>query len=88
VQISGAQRCYLWSEPRARGVALPKMDHENSKAKLAIVGAVTNATVCQEEILGPVLVATPYDDLHEVAALVNNTQHSLGASIWSNNLQG
>jgi len=42
--------------------------------------------VVQEEIFGPVLVAMPFDDLDEVAALANDTPYGLGASIWSNDL--
>ncbi|MDD5247425.1 MAG: aldehyde dehydrogenase family protein [Rhodocyclaceae bacterium] len=44
------------------------------------------ARVVQEEIFGPVVVAMPYDDLDEVAALANDTPYGLGASIWSNDL--
>jgi len=51
-----------------------------------LVGARKNSTVCQEEIFGPVLVAAPYDDLNEVAALANDTPYGLGASVWSNDL--
>jgi phenylacetaldehyde dehydrogenase len=51
-----------------------------------LVGAGARATVCQEEIFGPVLVAAPYDDLGEVAALANDTPYGLGASVWSNDL--
>ncbi|MGA7291687.1 MAG: aldehyde dehydrogenase family protein [Terriglobales bacterium] len=51
-----------------------------------LIGAGTRATVCQEEIFGPVLVATAYDDLNEVAALANDTRYGLGASVWSNDL--
>jgi len=42
--------------------------------------------VVQEEIFGPVLVAQRFDDINEVAALANDTQYGLGASIWSNDL--
>jgi phenylacetaldehyde dehydrogenase len=42
--------------------------------------------VVQEEIFGPVLVAQRFDDLDEVAALANDTQYGLSASIWSNDL--
>ena len=42
--------------------------------------------VVQEEIFGPVLVAERFDDLDEVAALANDTQYGLSASIWSNDL--
>ncbi len=44
------------------------------------------ARVVQEEIFGPVVVAMPYDDLDEVAAMANDTPFGLGASIWSNDL--
>jgi phenylacetaldehyde dehydrogenase len=42
-----------------------------------------NATPVQEEIFGPVLVATPYSDIDEVARLANSTAYGLGASVWS-----
>jgi phenylacetaldehyde dehydrogenase len=42
--------------------------------------------VVQEEIFGPVLVAERFDDLDQVAALANDTQYGLSASIWSNDL--
>jgi len=42
--------------------------------------------VVQEEIFGPVVVAQRFDDLDEIAALANDTQYGLSASIWSNDL--
>lgn len=42
--------------------------------------------VVQEEIFGPVLVATPFDDLDDVVRQANATKYGLGASIWSQNL--
>ena len=46
-----------------------------------------SARVVQEEIFGPVLVATPFDDVEEIAALANATAYGLSASIWSNDLK-
>lgn len=46
-----------------------------------------NMRIVQEEIFGPVLVAQPFDDLDEVAALANATPYGLSASIWSNDLR-
>ena len=39
--------------------------------------------IVREEIFGPVLVASPYDDIEEVIARANDTPYGLGASIWS-----
>lgn len=39
--------------------------------------------IVREEIFGPVLVASPYDDIEEVIAQANDTPYGLGASIWS-----
>ena len=39
--------------------------------------------VVREEIFGPVLAATRYDDLDEVAAQANDTSYGLAASIWT-----
>lgn len=39
--------------------------------------------VVREEIFGPVLAATRYDDLDEVARAANDTAYGLGASIWT-----
>jgi phenylacetaldehyde dehydrogenase len=39
--------------------------------------------VVQEEIFGPVLVASPFDDLNDVVRQANCTRYGLGASIWT-----
>lgn len=39
--------------------------------------------VVREEIFGPVLAATRYDDLDEVAKAANDTSYGLGASVWT-----
>jgi len=52
-----------------------------------LTGVAPSARVAQEEIFGPVLVATPFDDVEEIAALANATAYGLSASIWSNDLK-
>lgn len=42
--------------------------------------------VVREEIFGPVLVAQRFDDADDLAALANDSQYGLSASIWSNDL--
>ena len=43
-------------------------------------------TIMQEEIFGPVVIASRYKDVDEVAALANDTKYGLAASIWTSNL--
>jgi phenylacetaldehyde dehydrogenase len=42
--------------------------------------------VVQEEIFGPVLVASPFDDIEEVLVRANGTRYGLGASLWTENI--
>jgi acyl-CoA reductase-like NAD-dependent aldehyde dehydrogenase len=49
----------------------------NTRADLKIV---------KEEIFGPVLVATPWEDLDDLIRLANDTRYGLGAGIFTTNL--
>ena len=42
--------------------------------------------VVREEIFGPVLVAEPFSDLDEIAAVANDTDYGLGAGIWTSDI--
>ncbi len=44
------------------------------------------ATIVQEEIFGPVLVAMTFRTPGDAVALANNTRYGLAASIWSENI--
>ncbi len=43
--------------------------------------------VFREEIFGPVLVATPFDDEADAVRLANATPYGLAAYVWTNDLQ-
>jgi phenylacetaldehyde dehydrogenase len=45
-----------------------------------------NMKVVREEIFGPVLVASPFTDLDEIAAQANDSEYGLGAGIWTKDI--
>lgn len=51
-----------------------------------LVNANQQMKIVQEEIFGPVVVAQPFDDLDEIAAIANNTVYGLAAGIWTRDI--
>src|ERR1700689_2303751 len=45
-----------------------------------------NMQVVRAEIFGPVVVAAPFTDLDEIAAVANDTEYGLGAGIWTRDI--
>lgn len=44
-------------------------------------------TLVREEVFGPVLVAMPYTDIHDVLRQANDSAYGLGASVWTHSLE-
>jgi aldehyde dehydrogenase (NAD+) len=51
-----------------------------------LTGVEAGATLAQEEVFGPVLVAMTFRTPAEAVQLANNTRYGLAASIWSENI--
>jgi 5-carboxymethyl-2-hydroxymuconic-semialdehyde dehydrogenase len=59
----------------------------NYVAPTVFADVAPEARIFQEEIFGPVVAITPFDDDDEALALANNTRYGLAAYIWTNNLE-
>jgi aldehyde dehydrogenase (NAD+) len=51
-----------------------------------VTGVEPASVLAQEEIFGPVLVATTFRTPDEAVALANNTRYGLAASVWTENV--
>lgn len=51
-----------------------------------LAGVTPCMKVVQEEIFGPVLVASPFDEMEEAISLANDTSYGLAGYVWTQNL--
>ena len=59
------------------------LDHGNYVAATVIADVAPEARVFQEEIFGPVVVATPFDGEADAVRLANSVRYGLAAYVWS-----
>ncbi len=52
-----------------------------------LAGVKPDSRVMREEIFGPVVCCTPFDDIDEAVSLANDTEFGLAASVWTQNLK-
>jgi acyl-CoA reductase-like NAD-dependent aldehyde dehydrogenase len=80
-----AEGAELVSEPHPSQQALADGDGYFVAPTLfsATSDAADELRIAREEIFGPVLVASPYDTLEEVARRANDTEYGLAAGVWT-----
>ena len=52
-----------------------------------IVDAAESLPICRQEVFGPVVTITPFDDERDAIRMANDTPMGLGASLWTNDLK-
>ena len=71
----------------AGGERPPGLENGNFLEATVIGGVTESMTVFQEEIFGPVLVATPFEDEADAVRLANATPYGLAAYVWTNDVR-
>ena len=71
----------------AGGERPPGLDSGNFLQATVIADVTEDMRVFQEEIFGPVLVATPFADEADAIRLANATRYGLAAYVWTNDIR-
>lgn len=61
-------------------------DNQSFVLPTVVADAKPDSRIAQEEVFGPVLVVTPFDDFDEVVSVANDSPYGLAAGIWTEGL--
>lgn len=83
--------CTLWQPHSMFGELSKFPEHGNTEGghfypPSLFTNVSPSATIAQEEIFGPVLVAMSFRSHKEAVALANNTRYGLACSLWTENI--
>lgn len=67
--------------------SVPRVDAEGYYVRPSVVAvADQTAAIVREEVFGPVLTVTPFDDVEQAVAMANDTPYGLSACLWTRDL--
>ncbi len=75
-----------WTRSRSADVRVLRIGRPGRARTCPKGNPLTETAAGGEEIFGPVLVAAPFTDLDEIAAVANDSEYGLGAGIWTKDI--
>jgi acyl-CoA reductase-like NAD-dependent aldehyde dehydrogenase len=90
ISTSERDRVAEWvAEAAAQGAVIAaggELTAEGVLRPTVITGATPEMKVCSQEVFGPVVTVTAYDDLDDALAMANDTRYGLQAAIFTSDI--
>lgn len=85
--VKGAQRSGAEVACGGGKVLDKGLEQGNFMAPTILTGVTPEMDVAQNELFGPVLCVTTYDDLDDAVEMANNSEFGLASYVWSNDIR-